>query len=69
MVPRKYLKQCLRKLLEGQRVLWNFFYNVAPRAGSTIIKKIWQPIDARNFGSIAMTSSTVLRPYNNYNFL
>ena len=43
-----------------------FFYSGAPRARSTIIKKIWQPIDARNFGSIAMTSSTVptsVRPY------
>ena len=32
---------------------------IAARARSTIVPKTWQPIDARNFGFIAMTSSIV----------
>ena len=35
----------------------------APRARSTIVKKIWKPIDVRKFGFIAMTSSTSVRTY------
>ena len=43
----------------NEPIIAELFCAEGTRARSTIVKKIWQPIDARNLGFIAMTSSTV----------